>query len=335
MEVELNILKKTSFTVAAIATVLTFLPELTSVNNQAKAAEFPNKPIKVYVGFKPGGRTDMIARLIAKHITEKKLLSQPIVIVNKPGAAAANAARAVLAAKPDGHTILHWSHQLLITNAMKVNKLHPEDFTTIGYTGGGSPVWTVREDAPFNSLKDLTDQLKSKPKSLVEAVGIGTIPHLIGVQLTAAAGVQTRLIGAGGGADRLARLLGKNADIALFSAAGYLKHKPSGIKALVFFGPNRIPSIKDIPTAKELGYDVVWANPASWLGPKGMDKSVVNKWSSVLKKAIESKEIQDFYNSKALDPYWTDGEAALKDSLNVLETLKKVVVNNNITKKKK
>jgi tripartite-type tricarboxylate transporter receptor subunit TctC len=65
-----------------------------------------------------------------------------------------------------------------------------------------------------------------------------------------------------------------------------------------------------------------------------MDKSVVNKWSSVLKKAIESKEIQDFYNSKALDPYWTDGEAALKDSLNVLETLKKVVVNNNITKKK-
>ena len=48
---------------------------------------------------------------------------------------------------------------------MKVNKLHPEDFTTIGYTGGGSPVWTVREDAPFNSLKDLTDQPKSKPKS--------------------------------------------------------------------------------------------------------------------------------------------------------------------------
>ena len=138
----------------------------------------------------------------------------------------------------------------------------------------------------LNSLKDLTNHLKSKPKSLVEAIGIGTIPHLIGVQLTAAAGVETRLIGAGGGADRLARLLGKNADIALFSAAGYLKHKPSGIKALVFFGPNRIPSIKDIPTAKELGYNVVWANPASWLGPKGMDKSVVNKWSSVLKQAI-------------------------------------------------
>ena len=92
--------KETSLTLAAICIVLTFGPELGFVNNQAKAAEFPTKPIKVYVGFKPGGRTDMIARLIANHITEKKLLSQPIVIVNKPGAVAANAARAVLAAKP-------------------------------------------------------------------------------------------------------------------------------------------------------------------------------------------------------------------------------------------
>ena len=63
---------------------------------------------------------------------------------------------------------------------------------------------------------------------------------------------------------------------------------------------NRIPSIKDVPTAKELGYNVVWANPASWLGPKGMPKAVVDKWSSVLKKTIESKEISDWYNKELL-----------------------------------
>ena len=331
----MNILRKTSLMTAGFAAAIAFMPGIGAFSAGDVKAEFPSKPIKIYVGFKPGGRTDTVARLIAKHITDKKMLSQPIVIVNKPGAAAANAARAVLRAKPDGHSILHWSHQMLVANAMNVNKIHPENFTTIGYTGGGSPVWTVRKDAPFNSLKELVDALKAKPRSLVEAVGIGTIPHLIGVQLVAAAGVKTRLIGSGGGADRLARLLGKNADIALFSAAGYLKHKPSGIKALVFFGPNRIPSIKDIPTAKELGYNVVWANPASWLGPKGMPKAVVAKWASVLKQAIESEEISAYYKSKALDPYWTGGEAALQDSLRVLATLKKVVVDNKITKKKK
>ncbi len=318
--------------VAALAMpVLATSPILTSVDVQA--AEFPSKPIKVLVGFKPGGRTDLVARLIAKHIGEHKLLSQPLVIVNKPGAAAANAARALMAAKPDGHTILHWSHQMLVANAMGVNKIHPEDFTTLGYTGGGSPVWTVREDAPYNKLSDLVSALKAKPKSLIEVVGIGTIPHLVGVQLTAAAGIQTRLMGSGGGADRLARVLGKNADIALFSAAGYLKNKPSGIKALVFFGPKRIPAIADIPTAKELGYDVVWANPASWLAPKGLPKDIAAKLAGALKAAVQSKEITDWYVKNTLDPYWTDSDAALADSLAVLEGLRKVVKDNNITKK--
>jgi len=326
---------RTSLIAAAFAAAFAYSAGFGTFDSGEARAEFPSKPIKVYVGFKPGGRTDTVARLVTKYITDNKLLSQPIVIVNKPGAAAANAARAVLAAKPDGHTILHWSHQMLVANAMNVNKIHPEDFTTIGYTGGGSPVWTVRKAAPYNNLKELMDALKANPGSLVEAVGIGTIPHLIGVQLKAAAGVKTRLMGAGGGADRLARLLGKNADIALFSAAGFLKHQPSGIKALVFFGPNRIPSIKNIPTAKELGYNVVWANPASWLGPKGMPKAAVDKWTSVLKKTIESKEISDWYKNKALDPYWTGGEAALKDSLSVLAGLRKTVRDNNISKKKK
>lgn len=302
-----------------------------SKSGQAQA-EFPTKPIKVYVGFKPGGRTDTVARLVAKHIQEKKLLSQPMIIVNKPGAAAANAARAVLGAKGDGHSILHWHHQMLITNSMGVNKIHPEDFTSLGFLGGGSPVWTVRNDSKLNNFADLVSQLKAKPESLIEAVGIGTIPHLMGVQLASAADFKTRYIGSGGGADRLAKLLGGNADIALFSAAGYLKFKPQGIKALVFFGPNRIPSIKDIPTAKELGYDVTWANPNWWLGPKNMNKAAAAKLSSVLKQAMESKELTDYFNSKALDPYWTDGGTAMKESLAVLDKLKVVVKEQNLGK---
>ncbi len=327
--------KKVSLLAAGFATALAFTPEVGILSTGQAKAEFPTKPIRVFVGFKPGGRTDTVARLVAKYVKEKNLLPQPLVIVNKPGAAAANAARSVLGAKPDGHTILHWHHQMLITNAMSVNKIHPEQFTSIGYLGGGSPVWTVRKDAPFDNLKDLVAHLKSQPRSLVEAVGIGTIPHLVGVQLAAEAGFQTKYIGSGGGADRLAKLLGKNADIALFSAQGYLKFKPNGIKALVFFGPNRIKSIPDIPTAKELGYNVTWANPNWWLGPKNMDKEAKAKIASVLKQAIMSEELSTWFNNNSLDPYWTDGPAAMEDSLKVLANLKQVVSKHNIQKKKK
>ncbi len=331
----MNFLAKTSLMAAGAAAAVAFTPGVGFFAAGDAKAEFPTKPIKIYVGFKPGGRTDLVARLVAKHIKEKNLLSQPLIIVNQPGAAAAKAARSVLKAKPDGHTILHWHHSMLISNAMGVNKLHPNQFTSIGYLGGGSPVWTVREASPFNTLKDLVDHLKANPKSLVEAVPIGTIPHLIGVQLAAAAGFKTRYVGAAGGSDRLAKLLGKHADIALFSAAGYLKMKPNGIKALVFFGPNRVKSIPDIPTARELGYDVTWANPNWWLGPKNMDKAATKKLASVLKQAILSKELSGWFNTHALDPYWTDGEAALQDSLKVLAKLQNVVRDNNITKKKK
>lgn len=324
---------KTKMLIAAGAVVgLTLNPSADPTKSGQAFAEWPTKPIKVFVGFKPGGRTDTVARLVAKFVQENKLLSQPMVIVNKPGAAAANAARAVLGAKPDGHTILHWHHQMLITNSMGVNKIHPEDFTSIGFLGGGSPIWAVREDSDMNSMADLVAKLKAKPESLTEAVGIGTIPHLVGVQLASAAGFKTRYIGSGGGADRLAKLVGKNADIALFSAAGYLNMKPQGIKALVFFGPNRIKSIQDIPTAKELGYDVVWANPNWWLGPKNMDKEATAKLAEVLKTAMASKELTDYFNKKALDPYWTDGDTAMKESLQVLDKLKVVVKEQNLGK---
>ena len=324
---------KTRMLMAASAVIgLTLNPGANPSKSGQAQAEFPTKPIKVYVGFKPGGRTDTVARLVAKYVQENNLLSQPMIIVNKPGAAAANAARAVMGAKGDGHSILHWHHQMLITNSMGVNKIHPTDFTSLGFLGGGSPVWTVRSDSNLNSLADLVSQLKAKPESLLEAVGIGTIPHLMGVQLASAAGFKTRYIGSGGGSDRLAKLLGGNADIALFSAAGYLKFKSQGIKALVFFGPNRIPSIKDIPTAKELGYDVTWANPNWWLGPKNMDKAAAARLSSVLKQAMASKELTEYFNTKALDPYWTDGETALKESLVVLEKLKVVVKEQDLGK---
>ena len=302
--------------------------------NTANAEWNSSKPIKVFVGFKPGGRTDVLARLISNYINKNKLMAHPIAIVNKPGAAAANAARAVLKAKPDGHTLLHWHHQMLIANAMGVNKIHPNDFTTIGYTGGGSPVWAVRKDFKFNTINELITESKNNPRSLVEAVPIGTIPHLVGVMLKNSANFETKMIGSvGGSADRLQKVLGNNADIALFSAAGFLKHQASGLKALVFFGPKRINVIKDVPTAKELGYDAVWANPASWLGPKGMSKEITQKWASALKQAINSKEIKDYYSNNALDPYWTPGDEALQDSLNVLDKLQKVVKENKISKK--
>lgn len=292
---------------------------------QAQAA-YPEKPIKVIIPFAPGGRTDVVARLIAKTIEEKKLLPQPLVIVNLPGGGGAIAGRQALASDADGYTIMHWHHQMLIANAMKLINFGPQDWQSIGYTGGGSPVWTVSATSDSKTLADLVGNLKAKPRSMVEVVGIGTIPHFVGALLGQEAGFETRLVQAASGADRLKMVAGGNADIALFSASEYLNWKTAGdgLRALVFFGPNRISAIPDVPTAKELGYDVTWANPNWWIARKGTPKDRVDMLAKAISTAMEDPAIKKYFAENALDSYWMNGADADADAAKMLGKLQKV-----------
>ncbi|WP_158259813.1 Bug family tripartite tricarboxylate transporter substrate binding protein [Phyllobacterium phragmitis] len=304
----------------AIAALAVVGPMTTS---PVAAEEFPAKPIKVIVPFKPGGRTDVVARMLGEKIKENGWLGQPMVVVNADGGAGANAVSQMKRGEADGHAIIHWHHQLLIATAMKLGDFGLEDFKSIGYTGGGSPVWVVREDAPFDTLDQLVEHLKKNPRSLVEAVGIGTIPHFVGAILANEAGFETRYVTANSGADRLRLVLGGNADIALFAASEFLA-QGDGLKALVYFGRERLPDLPDVPTAIELGYNVSWANPNWWLAPADTPDEAVDALAGALEKAINDPEIVEYFRNNTLEPYWTNGPDAMTDAQKTLEQLKRV-----------
>lgn len=305
---------------AAVAVGLALSPTSPWNSGTAEAA-YPEKPIKVIVGFKPGGRTDTVARLMAKEIKERNLLPQPLVVVNVPGAGSTIAGRQAIEAKADGYTLIHWHHQMLIANAMGTFEFGPDDFESIGFTGGGSPIWAVHEESPYQSWTDLHTKLKAEPKGLVEVIGIGTIPHFVGALLAKEAGFETRKLAASSGAERSKALLGKHADIALFSAAEYTKWKGGGMRALVFFGPNRVEKIKEVPTAKELGYNVTWANPNWWLAPKGTPQDRIDVLAKAFKAVMDDPKIQTWFVDRVLDPYWTDGPTARTESNQLLGQL--------------
>ncbi len=294
----------------------------------AGAQDFPSKPIEVIVPFKPGGRTDVVARLIGEKIQEKGLLSQPMAVVNADGGAGANAVNRMTRGDADGHTIIHWHHQALIAMAMNLGDFSLDDFKSIGYTGGGSPVWVVREDSEFNTLDELIAHLKENPRSLVEAVGIGTIPHFVGAMLASEAGFETRYVTANSGADRLRLLLGGNADIALFAASEYLA-QGEGLKPLVYFGRERLPDLPDVPTATELGYDVSWANPNWWLAPASTPDEHVAILEAALAEAIADPEIVEYFTNNTLEAYWTPGAEAMEDAKKQLEALTAVAATIN------
>lgn len=289
----------------------------------AEAQSFPEKPIRVIVPYKPGGRTDVVARMIAEKIQKNGWLSQPMVIVNADGGAGASAIAQMTRGEPDGYTIMHWSHELLLTIAMGLGSAQLDEFRSIGFTGGGSPLWAVREDSKYKTLEDLVQHLKDQPRSLVEAVGIGSIPHFVGAMLAQEAGFQTRYVTANSNADRLRLLLGKNADIALFAASEFVR-QGTDLRALVYFGKERSQALPDVPTATELGYDVVWSNPNWWLAPAGTPDEAVKAISGALEKAIADPEIVEYFKNNTLDPYWTDGETAMAESKDALEQLRSV-----------
>ena len=295
---------------------------------EAVAQEFPSKPIEVIVPFKPGGRTDTVARVVGEKIQTDGLLSQPFVVVNAAGGAGANAVNRMQRGDSDGHTIVHWHHQALIAMAMGLGGFNLDDFKAIGYTGGGSPVWVVKADSEFQTLQDVIDHLKKNPRGLVEAVGIGTIPHFVGAMLANEAGFETRYVTAGSGADRLRLVLGGNADIALFAASEYLA-QGEGLRALVYFGKERLPALPDVPTAMELGYDVSWANPNWWLAPASTPDENVAVLAKALESTINDPEIISYFNDNTLQPYWMSGSDSYEDAKKQLKALSAVAATIN------
>lgn len=290
---------------------------------RALAQDFPSQPVRVIVPFAPGGRTDVVARLIAEKIAEQDLLSQPMIIVNADGGAGANAVNQMRRGEQDGHTIIHWHHQALIAMAMELGNFGLDDFRSLGYTGGGSPVWAVSADSEYQTIDELVTYLRENPRGLVEALGIGTIPHFVGGMFANAADFETRYVTANSGADRLRMLLGNNADIALFAASEYLAQE-EGLRALVYFGLERLPDMPDVPTARELGYDVTWANPNWWLAPASMPEDHAEILSAALEQAIMDPEIQEYFRNNTLEPYWVSGPDAMEDAQKQLDALNEV-----------
>lgn len=181
----------------------------------------------------------------------------------------------------------------------------------------------MRQDAPYETLDDLIADLKANPQSKVEAVGIGSVPHFVGAMLAKEAEFETRLVTANSGADRLRLLLGGSADIALFAAQEYMA-QGDGIKPLVYFGAERLPQLPDLPTAKELGYDVVWSNPNWWLASAGAPDEAVEAIAAALDQAIQDPEIVAYFEGNTLSPYWTGGEDSEAESRELLEQLKAI-----------
>jgi tripartite-type tricarboxylate transporter receptor subunit TctC len=262
---------------------------------------YPSHPITLINPFPPGGAADVVGRPFAAVL--EPIIKQPVVIETKAGAAGAVGAQFAASAKPDGYTLL--VHIVSISGFAEMDKLfgrQPKftraDFIPIARFTEGPMALVVNDQTPYKSLKDFVDDAKKRPNEIVfSSSGLYGALHLPAALFMKAAGIQLRHLPTNGGGPALTAILGNNAQMLVTSiAAANAQIKAGKLRALACFSDKRAASLPDVPTMKELGYDVLFSLWVGLFAPKGTPDAIIDKLRTESKQAASTEQFK-----KAID----------------------------------
>lgn len=273
------------------------LPILCFGSGQWLRAEYPEQPIKVIIPTNAGGEVDTMARIFQRAIEDNDLLPVKLAIINLPGAGGTLGTRRIKDAPPDGYTIGLWTPGIVTSKAMGIANYDHNEFAIIGRTGYSDLGLGVMDDSGFDSIQSVIDHSKKSPNSIKVATNIGLPVHLIPLMFAEGAGIEFKFIQSGGGSKRLASILGGHTDLSMFSLLAFIQFENTGIKPLVVLSEERATRLPDIPTAKEIGVDLVMRDTRIWLAPKSTPPERVALIADTLQKAMALPEIREKFEN--------------------------------------
>ena len=259
------------------------------------AAGFPNKPVRVVVGYTPGGSTDVMARQVAQALS--RLWGQNVFVENKPGAGGNVGADMVAKSPADGYTLLMW-HDGLAANAGIYKKLPfdpVKDLTPVQTVARVSIVMGVGPAFPAQSVKAVIDLAKSKPGALTYAsCGVGTPHHIAGEMFKSQAQVDIAHTSYKGCAPALNDVLGGHVPIFFQTLSNVIQQMKSGkVRVIAIADTARLPDYPDLPTMAEAGLPGYSLSPWYGLfGPGGMPRDLLNKISGDIARVVATPELQ-------------------------------------------
>lgn len=276
----------------------------------AASAAWPERPVRLVVGFAPGG-SDISARIVAQKLSQ--IWGQQVIVDNKPGAAGNIGADTVARATPDGYTLLLCVNSYTINTSVYQNLSWDllRDFAPIGRYAASPMVVVVNEAVPAKNFAQLVAYAKSHPGKLnFGSAGLGTAPHLAGEMLTHREGLQMVHVAYKGSAPSVAALVAGEVQLSFGAASAFDAFIKSGkLRALAVTTARRSPRMPELPTLEESGvkdFDAdIWYG---LLAPARTPQAIVRKVSQDLRAALEDPEVRTRLEGAGVEPAYLDAQ---------------------------
>jgi len=312
-----------------------FIVALMTCAISTASAEWPEKPLKVTVPFKAGGTSDQTARAFQAALKEENILPQPMTVINVGGHYSIGV-RQVKDAAPDGYNFLLIHMALMGGEAGGFLDFGYRDFEPVAATAEFCVLPVVRKDSGITTVKELLDKAKAEPDSLIFGANLGALNHMGGIMLQDTnPGSKFRFVQIGGGTANFTALTGKQTNVTVLGTAEVMTYalNPDGtesdkseIRPLAYTGAERHSSLPDIPTMKELGYEMEYCISSWWFAPKGTPAEAVDGLAAALEQASGSARVKEFYDSKLFSPAFLKGTAFQENLDDTWERIQPVAI---------
>jgi tripartite-type tricarboxylate transporter receptor subunit TctC len=264
-------------------------------DGRAQDTSYPKQPVKLLIGFPPGGLLDTVSRIVGERMSV--LLGQPFIVEARPGAGGLIATSALAKAPPDGYTLMmvNDNHALNPFILKEVPYDSIKDFAPIGFVGSTPLVFNAHPGLGLKSIKDLVEMAKAKNGALTYgSVGPGSLPHLSTELFARAAGVKMNHVPYKGGAPALTDLVGGHINAMMTSLVVSKAHIDAGrLVPLAVAWNQRLAPLPNVPTMAEAGYPL---DAAYWFGlmaPAGTRPVVIAKLEKALADTVAQPEVRN------------------------------------------
>lgn len=274
--------------------------------------EWPAKTIEIVVPYNPGGDTDLTARAFTDPLN--KVLDNPVVVRNMAGAAGSVASRHVKDARADGYTVLFYHPSFFMNKLAGQTDYDHHDFEIVAVPAfADTDLLTVNADSEYQTLGDYINKAEANPGEVEYAASVGAYSFIQGVAIEEAADVEFNKVDIGGGAEKMAAILGGHLEASVFIVSMIQDYLDSGeMRALAQYGPERSQYIPDIPTLREEGIDVAFEKFYFMAMPKGTPEAVVQTFAEAVREVTESEEFAGRFEDVFATARFIGGDEAVE-----------------------